>query len=69
MLLVFNPAAFKHGFTEGDIESAMTSALVDEIIEGFEDKYLVIGFDMNANLIEVMYNLVGEDIANIFYFF
>jgi hypothetical protein len=67
MILVFNPAAFKHGFTEQDIESAMTSALVDELIEGFDNKYLIIGFDMKCNLIEVMYNLIGEDIANIFH--
>jgi hypothetical protein len=67
MILVFNPAAFKHGFTEQDIESAMTSALVDELIERFDNKYLIIGFDMKCNLIEVMYNLIGEDIANIFH--
>ncbi|GHV93025.1 hypothetical protein AGMMS50268_35280 [Spirochaetia bacterium] len=29
-------------------------------IEGYDNKYLLIGFDMNGNLIEVMYNLVGE---------
>jgi hypothetical protein len=67
MILVFNPAAFKHGVTELDIESAMTSALVDELIEGFDNKYLIIGFDLKSNLIEVMYNLAGEDIANIFH--
>ena len=67
MLLIFNPAAFKHGVTEADVEVAMMTALVDELIEGFDNKYLVIGFDMNHNFIEVMYNLVGEDIANIFH--
>ena len=67
MILVFNPAAFKHGVTEQDIEAAMTAALIDELIEGFDNKFLIIGFDMNSNLIEVMYNLVGEDIANIFH--
>ena len=67
MTLVFNPAAFKHGFTEKDVEVAMATALFDELIEGFDNKYLLIGFDMNRNFIEVMYNLVGEDIANIFH--
>jgi hypothetical protein len=67
MILVFNPAAFKHGVTEMDVEAAMTTALIDELMEEYDDKYLVIGFDMNRNLIEVMYNLVGEDIANIFH--
>jgi len=45
----------------------MATALVDELIEGYDNKYLIIGFDMNRNLIEVMYNLIGEDIANIFH--
>jgi hypothetical protein len=36
-------------------------------MEGFNNKYLIIGFDMKTNLIEVMYNLVDEDIANIFH--
>jgi hypothetical protein len=67
MTLVFNNAAFKHGITEQNIEAAMATALVDELIEGFDNKYLIIGFDLNRNLIEVMYNLIGEDIANIFH--
>jgi len=67
MTLVFNHAAFKHGITEQNIEAAMATALVDELIEGYDNKYLIIGFDMNRNLIEVMYNLIGEDIANIFH--
>ena len=45
----------------------MATALIDELIEGFDNKYLIIGFDLNSNLIEVMYNLVDEDIANIFH--
>jgi hypothetical protein len=67
MTLAFNPAAFKHEFTELDVEAAMVTALFDELIEGYDNKYLLIGFDMSGNLIEVMYNLVGEDIANIFH--
>jgi hypothetical protein len=67
MVLVFNPAAFKHGVTEQDIQTAMMTALVDEIIEGFDNKFLIIGFDMNSNLIEVMYNLIDENTANVFH--
>jgi hypothetical protein len=67
MTFVFNPAAFKHDIIELDIEAAMATALFDELMEGYDNKYLLIGFDMNGNLIEVMYNLVGEDIVNIFH--
>jgi hypothetical protein len=31
MILVFNPAAFKHGVTEMDVEAAMATALIDEL--------------------------------------
>jgi len=65
--LVFNSSAFKHDVTENDIETAMETTLFDELIVGYENKYLLIGFDTNTNLIEVMYNLVDEDIANIFH--
>jgi hypothetical protein len=67
MTLVFNPSAFKHSVTEKDVEAAMATPLFDELIEGYDNKYLLIGFDMRGNLIEVMYNLVDEDIANIFH--
>ena len=67
MTLVFNPSAFKHDVTENDIEVAMTTPLFDELIIGYDSKYLLIGFDVNGNLIEIMYNLVDEDIANIFH--
>jgi hypothetical protein len=32
----------------------MATALIDELMEEYNDKYLVIGFDMNRNLIEVI---------------
>jgi len=31
------------------------------------NKYLVIGFDLKGNLLEIMYNLVDEDTANVFH--
>jgi hypothetical protein len=64
--LVFNLSAFKHDVTEKDVETAMSTALLDELMEGFDHKYLVVGFDMNRNLIAVMYNVVSEDMANSF---
>ena len=67
MILVFNRSAFKHGVTEADIEAVMMTALIDESMEEFANKYLLIGFDMSGNLIEVMYNLAGDDIANVFH--
>nr|AGS52570.1 hypothetical protein [uncultured bacterium contig00023] len=62
-----NPSAFKHGATEKDIHCAMAMPLVDRLMKKHVNKYLVIGFDYNGNLLEVMYNLVDEDTANVFH--
>jgi hypothetical protein len=67
MILVFNPSAFKHDVTEKDIEAAMATSLFDELILGYDNKYLLIGFNTSGKLLEIMYNLVDEDIANIFH--
>ena len=62
-----NPSAFKHGVTINDIDCAMSVPLVDRLMEKHDNKYLVIGFGLNGNLLEIMYNLVDEDTANIFH--
>ncbi|MDR1985706.1 MAG: hypothetical protein LBP88_01885 [Treponema sp.] len=49
------------------METALSTALLDELMEEFDNKYAAVGFDMNGNLIEVMYNLADEDMANIFH--
>ena len=67
MTLEYNPTAFKHGVTERDIESVMTTPLVDRLMDKYINKYMVIGFDLKGNLLEVMYNLVDEDTANVFH--
>jgi hypothetical protein len=45
----------------------MAVPLVDRLMEKHINKYLVIGFDLNGNLLEIMYNLVDEDTANVFH--
>jgi len=53
----FNPAAFKHGVSETDIKMAFDTAKYDGLLAeddpDAENKYLLIGFDRKANLIEV----------------
>ena len=65
----FNQAAFTHNITEDDIRFAFDTARYDGSIDEDEsdNKYLVIGFDRNANPIEVMYNLIDEDTINVFH--
>ena len=65
----FNEAAFIHNVTEEDIRFAFDTARFDGRIdeEESENKYLVIGFNRNANPIEVMYNVIDEDTINVFH--
>ncbi|GHV82611.1 hypothetical protein AGMMS49991_11690 [Spirochaetia bacterium] len=58
-------SAFKHHVTEEDIRRAFDTARYDEILD--DGKYLLIGFDRNANLLEIRYNVLGTDIINVFH--
>ena len=67
MTLVFTESAFSHGFTAEDIYHVMTYPLVDRLMEKHANKYLVLGFDLKGNLLEIMYNLADEETANVFH--
>jgi len=69
VVLEFNEAAFLHNITREDIRFAFETARFDGSIDEDEsdNKYLVIGFDRNANLIEVMYNVIDDDRINVFH--
>ncbi len=57
----FNRSVFKHGITEKDIRYAFAHKV------GEEEKNLLIGFDTNANLLEILYNVIGEQKINVFH--
>jgi hypothetical protein len=63
----FNEAAFKHGITESNIRYALMSPLHEELLEGYRNKWFVIGYDTAANLIEVGYNIIDDDTVNVFH--
>jgi hypothetical protein len=58
-------SAFKHNVTETDIRMAFDTARYDEILD--DGKYLLIGFDRNANLLEILYNVLNADTINVFH--
>ena len=51
------PSAFKHGVTEANIRYAIQNWIYDDLFESDPDKHLLIGFDGDANLLEIMYNV------------
>ena len=63
----FNESAFKHGIIESDIRMAFTRPLFDGLIEGYDNKFLLTGFDTRGNILEIMYNLVDEYTVHIFH--
>jgi hypothetical protein len=65
--IVCKQSAFKHGATEDDIRWAFNTAKLDFMAEEFENKYLLIGFDTHGNLLEVMYNDLGNNRVNVFH--
>jgi hypothetical protein len=69
----FSESTFKHGVTTADIRWAFDNVLYDEQFcdgDGNTDigsKHLLIGFDRNANHLEIMYNVIDEDTLRVFH--
>ena len=61
------PSAFKHGITEENIRHAILNWKYDDIFEDELDKHLLIGFDSNANLLEIIYNVIDERNLKVFH--
>ncbi|MDR0639857.1 MAG: hypothetical protein LBG27_13335 [Spirochaetaceae bacterium] len=66
LVITFSQSAFKHGVSKNDIRRAFTLKLLDHPLEG-EEKNLLVGFDTHANLIELLYNVVDDDVVRVFH--
>ncbi|MDR1211213.1 MAG: hypothetical protein LBK40_03165 [Spirochaetaceae bacterium] len=60
-------SALKHGISEADIKGAIKNVIYDDIVDGFDDKHLLLGFDSNGNLLEILYNFIDEQSVNVFH--
>ena len=73
VVVQISQSAFKHNITETDIRLAFDNVLYDERLDDsdgedeFNARYLLIGFSRNANLIEVLYNVVDENTLRVFH--
>ena len=67
IVVKYVPSAFKHNITEADIRHAIQNWRYDDIIKDDPGKHLLIGFDSNANLLEIMYNVIGEQTVRVFH--
>jgi len=63
----FAKSAFKHGYTENDIERAIETKIFEDILLGEDDIYVIIGFDTIGNPIEVFYNIIDDETIKVFH--
>ena len=67
IVVKYVPSEFKHNITEADIRHAIQNWRYDDIIKDDPGKHLLIGFDSNANLLEIMYNVIDEQNLKVFH--
>jgi hypothetical protein len=73
VVVKFVPSAFRHNITEANIRHAILNYKYDDVFEGLPgspddtEKHLLIGFDSNANLLEIMYNVIDEQNIKVFH--
>jgi len=67
VVVKYVPSAFKHDITEESIRHAILNWKYDDIVEDDPDKHLLIGFDNNANLLEIMYNVIDAQTVKVFH--
>jgi len=65
--IIYNKSAFKHGFTQADIEWAFLHPIASGILNEYENKYILVGFNTSGNPIEIFYNRIDEDQINVFH--
>jgi hypothetical protein len=67
VIIEFNEAAFKHGVSEKAIRAAIEKFVYDNLLPDATDRHLLLGFDNNANLLEVIYNVIDEQTITVFH--
>jgi hypothetical protein len=65
--IIFNRSAFRHGVGEASIRRVLAYPQYEAPLGDDEDKYIVLGFDIAGNLLEILYNRVDEDTINVFH--
>jgi len=59
--IIFVSSAFRHGYTQEDIEWAIETKIYEGLLEGEDEIYAIIGFAVSGNPIEVFYNILDDE--------
>jgi uncharacterized DUF497 family protein len=62
----YSKSALKH-VTREDIQRAMINVIYDDVLDDDKDRHLLMGFDGNGNLLEILYNVIDEDTIRVFH--
>jgi len=65
--VIFVPSAFRHGYTQDDIEWAIETKIYEGLLNGEDEIYALIGFDTAGNPIEIFYNIIDDETIKIFH--
>jgi uncharacterized DUF497 family protein len=66
-LISLKSSALKHGISPKDIECAVADCRYDEIVDGDEEKWLLLGFDKKGRLLEIIYNEIDDQTIRVFH--
>jgi hypothetical protein len=65
--IVYKESAFKHGAAKEDIVWAFHTSKLDRLVKGYTNKYLLLGFNTKGNLLEILYNDLGDNKVSVFH--
>jgi hypothetical protein len=65
--ILYTKSAFKHGYTQEDIERAIETMIYEDLLKDEDEIYLIIGFDTIGNPIEIFYNIIDDETIKIFH--
>jgi len=65
--IICKSSAFKHKVTLDNIRHALDYPWYEGALEGYENKYIVLGTDHAGNLLEIMYNIRTDGSYNVFH--
>jgi hypothetical protein len=64
---VFRDTAFQHGLTEADIRHAFETCCYVGQYQSRTNVLLLLGFDLNVNPVEILYNELANNRINVFH--
>jgi hypothetical protein len=67
LAIEFNDAAFKHGVSKADIRWAFKTFAFEEPLGDEDNKFLLIGFDLAGNPLEILFNQIDTETINVFH--